>query len=224
MSDCAMVERLRLVQITESAIDKLIATFKTNPYFFYTESDLHCYLYNEILNKLPIKEWQCRTKDGKLSILLHKEYPTKGRYSAKNLKENVPRGARGHFDLSIWNPEQTEERLFRVEKSTDFKNEQQTFIAIEFDLIEGNDSLESAVHHFKWDLLKLRSVKNGVEHGYALVFVGDWAHRDNFLEEIEKEVANEQRITVLYAEKKGNDRIVGRLSKKPFLTYELPFK
>ena len=219
-----MVEKEKLVQITESAIDNLIMAFKATPYFFYTESDLHWYLYGEILNKLPLEDWECKTKDGKSSILLHKEYPTKERYNAKALKEKVPKGARGHFDLSIWNPEQTEERLFRVEKSIDFKNEQQTFIAIEFDLIEGNDSLESAVHHFKWDLLKLRSVKNGVEHGYALVFVRDWAHRDNFLEEIEKEVANEQRITVLYAEKKGNDRIVGRLSKKPFLTYELPFK
>jgi hypothetical protein len=147
-------------------------------------------------------------------------------------KDTVPKLSKKKFQkvhvvtliCQFGTPEQTEERLFRVEKSTDFKNEQQTFIAIEFDLIEGNDSLESAVHHFKWDLLKLRSVKNGVEHGYALVFVRDWAHRDNFLEEIEKEVANEQRITVLYAEKKGNDRIVGRLSKKPFLTYELPFK
>jgi len=219
-----LVEKEKLVQITESAIDNLIMAFKATPYFFYTESDLHCYLYGEILNKLPLEDWECKTKDGKSSILLHKEYPTKERYNAKALKEKVPKGARGHFDLSIWNPEQTEERLFRVEKSIDFKNEQQTFIAIEFDLIEGNDSLESAVHHFKWDLLKLRSVKNGVEHGYALVFVRDWAHRDNFLEEIEKEVANEQRITVLYAEKKGNDRIVGRLSKKPFLTYESPFK
>jgi hypothetical protein len=219
-----MVSKKQLIEVAESAIDNLVTTFKKSPHLFYTESDLHCYLYSEILNKLPLEDWQCKTKEGKSSILLHKEYPTKERYSAKALKEKVPKGARGHFDLSIWNPEQTKERLFRAARSKDFENEQHTFIAIEFDLIEGNDSLDQAVHHFKWDLLKLRSTKNGVEHGYALVFVRDWAHRDNFLEEIEKEVANEQRITVLYAEKKGNDRIVGRLSKKPFLNYELPFK
>jgi hypothetical protein len=198
--------------------------FKATPYFFYTESDLHCYLYSEILNKLSLEDWQCKTKDGKSSILLHKEYPTEERYSEKTLKEKVPKGARGHFDLSIWDPEETKERLFRAARSKDFENEQHTFIAIEFDLIEGNDSLDQTVHHFKWDLLKLRSTKNRVEHGYALVFVRDWTRRDNFLQEIKQEVANEQRIAVLYAEKKGNDRIVGRLSKKPFLKCELLFK
>jgi hypothetical protein len=213
----------KLVQIVESAIDNLIMIFKKSPYFFYTESDLHCYLYSEILNKLPLEEWQCKTKDGKSSILLHKEYPTKERYSAKAL-EKVPKGARGHFDLSIWNPEQTEERLFRVEKSTDFKNEQQTFIAIEFDLIEGNDSLESAVHHFKWDLLKLRSTKNEIEHGYSLVFVRDWVHTERFLKIMRKEVAEEDRIVVLYAEKVRDNRIVGTLSKKAFLKYRSLFE
>jgi hypothetical protein len=219
-----LIKEKKLVQIVESAIGNLIMTFKKSPYLFYTENDLHCYLYSEILNKLPLEEWQCKTKDGKSTILLHKEYPTKERYSAKALKEKVPKGARGHFDLSIWNPEQTEERLFRAALTKDFESEQHTFIAIEFDMIEGNDSLDQATHHFKWDLLKLRSDKNEIEHGYALAFVRDWAHRDNFLEEIKKEVAKEQRITVLYAEKKGNDRIIGRLSKKQFLNYELPFK
>jgi hypothetical protein len=218
-----LIKEERFVQIVESAIDNLLMTFKKSPYFFYTESDLHCYLYNEIFNELPLEDWQCKTKDGESSILFHKEYPTKERYSAKNLQENVSRGAREHFDLCIWNPERTGERLFRA-RSTNFEEEQHTFIAIEFDLIEGNASLKDAIHHFKWDLLKLRSAKNEVEYGYSLVFVRDWAHRDNFLEEIKQEVANEERITVLYAEKKGNDRIIGRLSRKQFLNYELPFK
>lgn len=130
------------------------------PYFFYTENDLHCHLYHEIYCKLPIEKWQCTTRDGRSSILLHKEYPTKERYSAKELRENVPKGACGHFDLSIWNPEKTREKFFRVRRSVDFNREQHTFIAIEFDLIEENDSLNQAIHHFKWDLLKLRSENN----------------------------------------------------------------
>ena len=198
--------------------------FKATPYFFYTESDLHCYLYSEVLNKLPLEDWQCKTKDGKSSILLHKEYPTKERYSAKDLLENVSGGARGHFDLSIWNPEKTQDRLFRVVSSTEFESEQHTFIALEFDLIEGNETVEQAKHHFKWDLLKLRSRKNEVEHSYQLVFVRDWVHRDSFFEEIRKEVAEENRIIVLYAEKKGNNSIVGTLSRKRFLNYEFVFK
>jgi hypothetical protein len=57
------------------------------------------------LSRLPLEEWRCTTKDCKSSILLHEEYPTKERYNAKSLKENVPRGSRGHFDICIWNPE-----------------------------------------------------------------------------------------------------------------------
>jgi hypothetical protein len=219
-----LIKKEKLVQIVESAIDSLIITFKKSPYFFYTESDLHCYLYGEILNKLPLEDWQCKTKDGKSGILLHKEYPTKERYGAKALKEKVPKGARGHFDLSIWNPEQIRERLFRTARSRDFENEQHTFIAIEFDMIEGNDSLDQAAHHFKWDLLKLKSTKNEVEHGYSLVFVRDWVHKDLFLKKVGKEVAQEHRIAVLYAEKSGDRIIIKNLSKKAFLNYEPMFK
>ena len=105
-----MVTKKQLVQITESAIDNLITTFKATPYFFYTENDLHCYLYTQLLNRLPKEEWLCKTADGKDTILLHKEYPTKERYSRKALKEGLEKGSRGHFDLSIWNPSKIEER------------------------------------------------------------------------------------------------------------------
>jgi hypothetical protein len=219
-----MVEKDKLVQIAEAAIDNIVARFKSTPYFFYTENDLHTYLFSEIFGKLLLEDWQCKTKDGKSSILLHREYPTKERYSAKDLQENVSGGARGHFDLSIWNPEKTEERLFRVERSIDFRNEQHTFIAIEFDLIEGNSSLEQAVHHFRWDLLKLRSEKNEVEYGYSLVFVRDWNYSKEFLNKIKSKVVGEDRIVVMYAEKSRDGTIVKTLSKKPFLHYEPMFK
>jgi hypothetical protein len=51
-----MVSKEQLVLVTESAIDKLITTFKARPYFFYTENDLHCHLFNEIFSKLPLRE------------------------------------------------------------------------------------------------------------------------------------------------------------------------
>lgn len=107
-----MLTKKQLVRITESAIEDLIETFKATPYLFYTENDLHCYLYAQILSKLSIEEWICKTADGKESILLHKEYPTKEHYSREALEEGVEKGSRGHFDLTIWNPEKTKERLF----------------------------------------------------------------------------------------------------------------
>jgi hypothetical protein len=218
-----MVSKRQLVNIVDSSINDLVRTFQKDPYFFYTENDLHCYLYHEIYSKLLPEGWQCRTKDRRLSILLHKEYPTKQRYSAKGLKENVPRGARGHFDLAIWNPEKTEGRVFSAKQSASFEEEQETFVAIELDLIEGNNGLEQAVHHLKWDLLKLRSAENEIEHGYSLVFVRDWIHRDRFLKETRDEVAKEKAIVVLYVEKGEEKELVGSLSQKSFLNYKRLF-
>ena len=178
-----MVTNKQLVHITESAIDNLITTFKTIPYFFYTENDLHCNLYHEIYSKLPPEKWQCETKDKKKSILLHKEYPTKERYSRKRLAVN-PKGKRGHFDLCIWNPRTVRDKLFRARRTMDIPREQQTFIVIEFDLIEHIDSFRNAMHHIQWDFKKLTDEINKVEYCYLLVFVRDWRHRDLFLQRI----------------------------------------
>ena len=218
-----MVTKKQLVQITETAIDNLIATFKEKPYFFYTENDLHCYLYSQIFNKLPKKDWFCKTANGKETILLHKEYPTKERYSRKALKEGLKKGSRGHFDLSIWNLEKTEERLFRVKQSTDFKKEQHTMIVIEFDLNEGSANLEDAVHHLKWDLMKLKSEANEVEHGYLLIFARDWIHSKNFLERAKHEVSQEEKVVLLYIEKSKDQTKIGTLSHKHFLNYNFLF-
>lgn len=214
-----MVTEKQLVQITESAIDNLVSTFKATPYLFYMENDLHCHLYTQLLNKLSREEWLCKTADSKKSILLHKEYPTKERYSREALKEGLARGSRGHFDLSIWNPEKTKDRLFRVRQSTDFEREQQTFFAIEFDLVEGNDNLDQAVHHLKWDLLKLKSKKNEVEYGYLLVFARDWIHSKSFLEVVKPLASEENRVVILHIENTQDKTKVGTLSRKQFLNY-----
>jgi len=207
-----------LLKVVESSIDALLTTFKNNPYFFYTEHDLHTNLYYEIFRRLPPKDWLCKTKDEKTSILLHKEYPTKERYSAKLLQENVSKGSRGHIDLTVWNPEKTEEKLFRATYKDGFENEQQTFIGIELDMIEGSESLKDVIHHFKWDLLKLRSKRNEIEHGYSLVFVRDWLHSEKFLSEIKK-LRQDNKTTVLYAESSRGKRLFGTLTQKQFLNY-----
>jgi len=122
LGDAAMIAKQKLVEITESSIINLVETFKTLPYFFYTENDLHTHLHHEIYSRLLPQDWICVTQDKKSSILLHKEYPTKLRYNAKALEEVPSGGARGHFDLCIWNPEKTEERDFRAQR-TNFKEE-----------------------------------------------------------------------------------------------------
>lgn len=209
-----MVTNKQLVHITESAIDNLITTFKATPYFFYTENDLHCYLYNQIFNRLPIEDWICTTADGRDSILPHKEYPTKERYSREALEEGLEKGSRGHFDLSIWNPEEVSKRFIRAPSSKGFEEEQQTFIVIEFDLNERNASLDDALHHLKWDIMKLKSKQNEVEHGYLLVFARDWVHSEYFLERARHEVSREDKVVVLYIQKSDHKHKAETLSSK----------
>jgi hypothetical protein len=215
-----MVSKERLVQMTESSIDNLIEKFTKTPHFFYTENDLHAYLYHRIFSRLPFEEWLCKTSDNKRSILLHKEYPTKATYVARIPQEVRSGGARGHFDLCIWNPKEAKDRLFRVVGSTDFNDEQHTFIAIELDMIEGNETLEQAIHHLKWDILKLSSDKNQVENGYSLIFVRDWQHKDKFVAEASKEASKALNTTIVYIEKDQDTVRAGILSPKRFLKYE----
>jgi hypothetical protein len=214
-----MMDEKRLVDVVESCINDLVKTFLASPYWFYTENDLHCYLYNLIHKELAsLSYYKCETLDGKRSIILHKEYPTKERYSQKHLEIN-PKGKRGHFDLCIWNPELVSQRLFRARLTKAIRKEQQTYVAIEFNLVEANASLNQAIHHIRWDLLKLRKQTNEVKHGYALLFVREWIHKDEFLRKLQK--AQEQpEAVVLYIENSKDYQTVNTLFQKSFLDYK----
>jgi hypothetical protein len=117
----------------------------------------------------------------------------------------------------FWNPEESEKRVFRVQNSTDFSKEQQTFIAIEFDLVEGNRSFDSAVRHFRWDLLKLE--ENEVEHGYQLVFARDWVNKGDFLSQFKKEAEKALNVSVLFIEASRIGTAIQAVTHKAFLKF-----
>jgi len=76
-----------------SGIKVLIERFTQTPYFFYSEQDMHAYLYHKlVLGRLG--EFYVETSTGDRTILLHREYPTLKKYGR----------ARGHFDLAIIDP------------------------------------------------------------------------------------------------------------------------
>lgn len=198
-----------LLNVVETCINELTGTFFSAPYMFYTENDLHCYLYKLLLERLEDAGYGLHeTLDEKISILLHKEYPTKKRYKQKLLREN-PKGRRGHFDICIWNPEEVGKRLFRSRNSEEIKKEQQTYFAFEFLLVEGRrkSSLEHAIIHTRWDMLKLKD--NEVKYGYILFFARDWGFREDFLKKI-KEQKIPSNITLIYVENSNNQNIIER--------------
>jgi hypothetical protein len=161
-------------QLVKESIDELAAHFLKNPYFFYTENDLHCHLFNIIFKKFESHELNkpIETSDGKSSILLHKEYPTKAQYrrnEAGKLQkvEKGRKGRRGHFDICIWNPDLVNKKLFKSEGGSD---EQETFIAIELALNEDMDK-DNKLIHLTNDCEKLTDKENGVDQGYILHFI-----------------------------------------------------
>ena len=199
-----------LLNVAETCINDLTGTFFSAPYLFYTENDLHCYLYRLLSERLANAGYGLyETMDKKLSNLLHKEYPTKKRYSREFLIED-PKGSRGHFDLCIWNPEEVGKRLLRCRNSKEISKEQQTLFAFEFLLVEGTDksTLMHAIDHTMWDMLKLKD--NEVKYGYILFFARDWSFREDFLVKI-KERRIPSNITLVYVEASDNQNIVERL-------------
>src|SRR5687767_1025383 len=95
-----------LVPKFEAAIKSLVRRFRTHPYAFYTESDMHCYLYHRLYCG-GLENGLYRTSDGRDTILLHKEYPTIAKYQRtanKTLQESPDGRRRGAFDISIWDP------------------------------------------------------------------------------------------------------------------------
>lgn len=150
-----------LVQGFESAIKNLVQRFRNHPYAFYTESDLHCYLYHRLYK--PPFNGLYRTQEGHDTILLHKEYPTIARYQRQTDRtlKNDPQGRRrGHFDISVWNPNYINANAHRQQK---------VLCAAEVAL---NECGTNSVHTLN-DATKLADVDNEIKFGYLLYFVRD---------------------------------------------------
>jgi len=136
-------------------LERLGRKFIRHPSLFYTESDMHCYLYYLLYAGKPFKGL-IETIDGRKTILLHKELPAIGRYTGDSQGLLVPskKGARGHFDIAIIN------RLHS--KEYDFKH-QRALIAVEL-------GLDEDITHFKNDLAKLTDARNDVNQGFIAHF------------------------------------------------------
>lgn len=92
------------------AIKSTIRKFRQHPAFFFTESDLHAYLYHKLYENKS-RDLQV-AKDGQDVYLVHREYPTNFRYTKSALLEmdagyepDSGQGDRGHYDLAVLNPQ-----------------------------------------------------------------------------------------------------------------------
>jgi len=169
-------EPAALIPLFEGAIKSLVRRFRNHPYAFYTETDMHCYLYHRLyagglLNGLY------RTSERRDTILLHKEDPTVARYMRLldgRLQESDEGRRRGAFDICMWDPRFIGHREHRKQK---------VLCAAELAL---NECRTGNLHTVN-DATKLAGSRNEIRYGYLLFFVRDdpdyernkdevWAH------------------------------------------------
>jgi len=137
-------------------LERLGRKFIRYPHLFYTESDMHSYLYYLLYSGRTFKGF-IETSDPKKTILVHKELPTIGKYTRDSQGLLVPSekaGARGHFDIAIIN---------RLDSQRYDLKHQRALIAVEL-------GLDEDVTHFKNDLAKLTDTRNDVNQGFIAHF------------------------------------------------------
>lgn len=151
-----------LVPIFEKAIKSLVRRFRNHPYAFYTETDMHCYLYHRLYSG-GLVNGLYKTKEGHETILLHKEYPTISRYQRHDdgrIYETPTGRRRGAYDISIWDPAYVKTQAHRKQK---------VLCAAELAL---NECGTGNVHTLN-DATKLAGKANEIRYGYLLYFVRD---------------------------------------------------
>jgi len=185
-----------------SAIRMLVEKFIEMPYFFYSEQDMHAYLYHKLISG-KFGEFFVETHFGDKSVLLHKEYPTLPIYLGRR---------RGHFDLAIIDPKYASKSHWRMQVREPPYSRHRLKAAFEFGLNAiGTTRLD--LTHFRKDLERLTKAENEVERGYLLFFVrrqdylpnsGLLPMIDHLPDKLEHEYEQNQsrasNLVVLYAE------------------------
>jgi len=177
-------------EIVKKGIKKTINKFRENPLYFFTESDLHSYFYYSIYStKLEV------VRNNKRICLIHREYPTNFRYHKKKLIQDdyckpyplaEKKGARGHYDMVIINPEFAQEyydnindikhiinkdvSLLEQRVETDIESVKKELVyAIEFKYVINNS--KKFIDEVKGDNKKLLFASCwGAKHAVNLVF------------------------------------------------------
>ena len=148
-----------------SGIKDLVGRFIDTPYFFYSEQDMHAYLYHRLISG-RLGSLLMDTCLGDRTVPIHREYPTLHAYGKK----------RGHFDLAIIDPEHASESHWRMQVRAPPYAGHRLKAAMEFGLNAiGTTHLD--LTHFRKDFERLTDPKNKVERGYLLFFV----RRQDFL-------------------------------------------
>ena len=89
----------------EDVIHELVAEFLQSPYAFFTEADAVA-RFHQLLDLSPSFRDKIATRDGFVTGLVHREYPTFFRFADREPTARLgPPARRGHYDTVILNPD-----------------------------------------------------------------------------------------------------------------------
>jgi hypothetical protein len=96
------IAEAKFSEFVNDGIRKTVNKFREHPWIFFSEMDIHSYLYHCLYST----RFEVKTSDGVITSCLHKEYPTNFRYSKETMEDYglSRKGVRGHFDFAILNP------------------------------------------------------------------------------------------------------------------------
>jgi hypothetical protein len=192
-------------KLISSGIRKTVNKFREQPHIFFSETDIHSYLYHCLYST----RFEAKTKDGVTTSCLHKEYPTNFRYSKETMEDYglTQRGVRGHFDFAVLNPQFIQQNsIATIEnknireteakaKSKDkLKNELLTAIELKYVV---NDN-RKFIDEVEKDIKKLSiGLKYQDFEAYNLVFCNcEYYYIDKLTDLIEKTPSNIKSILV----------------------------
>lgn len=154
--------------VIEEYKNKLINKFIENPDYFWHETDMHCYLWNELLKNQTFI-YQDPTK-GEI-CLVRREYPTNLLYDKSDEKIYFPieprqRKQHGKLDIAIIkNPYETNKYGF---------NNIEHGIELKFEAYKTGkktvDTMKNFFENVYRDYRKLTDKKNEIENGHILYF------------------------------------------------------
>jgi len=84
-------------------IKTIVNQFHRKPDIFFNEHDFHHYCYHSFYRQKEFSKLY-KTSDGRMTNILHPEYPTLQKFSRKNIAID-PRGKRARYDIAILNPD-----------------------------------------------------------------------------------------------------------------------
>ncbi len=198
------MEKEEIVKCIDNSIIGLMEMFCKTPYFFYSEHDIHCFLYQLIYSKIKGNDkWYTIINTKKFPTLpVHREYPSKAiyindkPYTNEDYKKrpNTDRGKRKHFDIVVFNDSYIDFSYFKNRDASD--NDPTTpFIAIQI-------GLDTDLKHLEEDWKSLKEPINCVEYKYLLHFDRK-SHKKESIAAIEAEVNKYKNEINSKAEKGG---------------------